>query len=175
MIRLIVVMVLGSLCCQAEAQPLGTVIKSQAIEMGRALVKGDLVTVKQYMHPKMISEAGGEQRATFLADSAMQLFKAMGGQVKQILYGNPAPVIQYKNELQTTLPQTISLVTPFADVEFHSTLVAISTDEGKHWMFIDTTVYREKDIREKLPDLSPALSIPPPQQPKITRKDPQNG
>ncbi len=159
----------------ALAQPMSTVIKTQAIDMGKALVNNDMVTFKKYMHPELIKAGGGEEKLSMLADSALLIFKSMGGTVNKIIYGNPGEVISFKNEMQTTLPQTISLSTVFADIEFQSTLVAISKDGGKNWYFVDTSIYRESDLRNKLPDISPAIVIPPASKPKITPKAKANG
>jgi len=78
-----------------------------------------------------------------------------------------------KNELQSTLPQTTSVTSPFADVVFSSTLVAISRDEGKNWYFYDTNAGKLGQLKNKAPDISPELEIPKPTPPKITPKQQQ--
>lgn len=55
----------------------------------------------------------------------------------------------------------------FGNVTFETTLIAISPDEGKHWYFVDTSVYNVKDVKKAVPDLSPQLVIPPAKPPKI--------
>ncbi len=164
-----------SLHFNASAQPIATVIKTQAMEMGKALMKNDMVTFKKYMHPEMVTLAGGEDKMNVMADSAMKMFKMMGGSITKIIYGNPAEVVKYEKELQTTLPQTTSLTSIIADVEFSSTLVAISRDGGKNWYFIDTSLYKEAELRKKLPGLSSKLVIPPPAKPIIKPKAKTDG
>ncbi len=154
----------------AEAQPLATVIKSQAMEMGKALVVGDVKTFSRFMLPEMI-EAGKETGKTQMTmDSAFAIFKSFGGNVERISYGNPGKIVSYKNELQSTLPQTTEITSPFADVVMSSTLVAISRDQGKNWYFIDTSLGKIEQLKDKLPNLSPELVIPVPEKPKITPK-----
>lgn len=154
----------------ASAQPLSTVIKSQAMEMGKALVAGDLQTFSRFMLPEMI-EAGKETGKTQITmDSAFAIFKSFGGNVERISYGNPGKVVTYKNELQATLPQTTEITSPFADIVMSSTLVAISRDNGKNWYFIDTSIGKIQQLKDKLPNLSPDLVIPEPEKPKITPK-----
>jgi hypothetical protein len=153
------------------AQPMPTVIKTQAIEMGKALVNNDLPGFQQYMHPEIIKQAGGAEKMKVMADSAISLLRKFGGAITRISYGNPAIILTHKKELQTTLPQTTFITTAFADIELESTLVAISQDKGKHWYFIDTQLYGSDNLRQKLPALSPELVIPAPQKPRMIPKE----
>jgi hypothetical protein len=153
-----------------KAQPLPTVIKTQAIEMGKALVNNDLPGFQKYMHPEIVKQAGGADKMKIMADSAISLFRQFGGSITRISYGNPAVILTHKKELQTTLPQTTFITTSFADIELESTLIAVSQDEGKHWYFIDTQLYGIEKIRQKLPALSPELTIPAPQKPRMIPK-----
>ena len=156
---------------QSAAQPMSSAIKAQAVDMGRALVAQDLETFGKYMHPSLVEIAGGPAKMRQMADTMNKVFRQFGASVTRILFGNPASVVKYKKTLQTTLPQTTYLATSFADVELQTTLVAISPDQGKHWYFIDTNVYKESDLRRHLPEISPALAIPPPQKPKMIPKE----
>jgi hypothetical protein len=90
--------------------------------------------------------------------------------VDRITYGNPGKIVKYKKELQTTLPQTVSVTSPFADAELTSTLVAISRDGGKNWYFYDPNMGKADELKDKMPKLSPEVVIPPTQKPKITMK-----
>jgi hypothetical protein len=153
------------------AQPMASVIKGQAMEMGKALAAGDVETFSRFMHPSVIKMAGGKEKVREMADTMNKVFKQFGGSVTRILIGNPAKVISYRKTLQTTLPQTTSIETSFADIEVQSTLVAISNNQGKDWYFIDTSIYQESKIRSELPEISPDLVIPPPAKPKMTPKN----
>lgn len=154
----------------AKAQPLSSVIKTQAIEMGKALINNDMITFKKFMYPELIQMEGGEKKLSLLADSAIIMFKNMGGTVNKILFGNPAEIITNAKQLQTTLPQTIHLTTVFADIEYETTLLALSKDGGKNWYFIDTALFKEEELRKKLPEISSSVKFPPPQKPKILPK-----
>lgn len=154
-----------------EAQPMASVIKGQAMEMGKALAAGDVETFSRFMHPSVMKMAGGKDKVREMADTMNKVFKQFGGSVTRILIGNPAKVISYQKTLQTTLPQTTTIETSFADIEVQSTLVAISNNKGKDWYFIDTSIYQEAKIRKELPDISPDLVIPPPAKPKMTPKN----
>jgi hypothetical protein len=155
----------------AAAQPMSSVVKAQAMEMGRALVAQDVETFGKYMHPALVQKAGGPGKMREMADTMTRVFKQFGASVNRILIGNPTAIVAYKKTIQTTLPQTTYLVTSFVDIELESTLVAISMDGGKQWYFIDTNIYRTSELRKDLPELSPALVIPPASKPKIIPKE----
>ena len=155
----------------AQQAPMSSVIKAQAVDMGRALVSGDVEKFGSYMHPTLVQKAGGPEKMRAMADTMNKLFIQFGAQVKKLVFGNPAEVVKHQKTLQTTLSQTTYLTTLMGDIEVSSTLVAISMDQGKHWYFIDTSIYQERTLRKDLPEISPVLVIPPPQKPKIIPKE----
>ena len=156
---------------QAQHPPMASVIKAQAVDMGRALVSGDVEKFGSYMHPTLVEKAGGPEKMRAMADTMNKLFVQFGAEVKKLVFGNPAAVVKHQKTLQTTLSQTTYLTTLMGDIEVSSTLVAISMDQGKHWYFIDTSIYQERTLRKDLPEISPVLVIPPPQKPKIIPKE----
>ena len=153
-----------------QAQPLETIVKSQALEMGKAMVAGDTRTFSRYMLPELLQEGGGASKVINMMDSAMIMFKSIGGKVTRITYGNPGKVVRFRKELQTTIPQTTQITSMIADAELSSTLIAISRDQGKNWYFLDQNMSQAREIKDKLPPLSPDLVIPPPVKPRITPK-----
>lgn len=156
-----------------RAQPLETIVKSQALEMGKAMVAGDTRTFSRYMLPELLQEGGGSAKVINMMDSAMTLFKNIGGKVSRITYGNPGKVVRFRKELQTTIQQTTQITSMLADAELSSTLIAISRNQGKNWYFLDQNMSQAKELKDKLPALSPELVIPPPVKPKITPKQQQ--
>ena len=166
-----VILILSVVFKNISAQPLSTVIKTQAIDMGRALINNDLPTFQQYLHPQVILQAGGAEKMKMMSDSAIAIFKQFGGSIKRISYGNPAAIVNFKKDMQTTLPQTTYITTSFADIELESILIAISLDKGKHWYFIDSQLYATESMKQKMPSLSPDLVIPTPAKPRMIPKE----
>jgi hypothetical protein len=154
----------------SSAQPPETLVKSQALEMGKAMVSGDSKEFSKYMLPELVNFGGGAEKVAQMMDSMFAVFKTFGGQVKKITYGNPGKIIKYNKELQTTLPQTTEITSSLADVILTSTLVAISRDKGKNWFFFDPMMNKSDKLKGKLPPLSPEINVPPP-QPKFIPKE----
>lgn len=88
-----------------RAQPIETVIKTQAIEMGKAMVAGDTKKLSKFMLPELLQAGGGGEKVMQNMDSALKIFKQFGGQVTRITYGQPAKVVKFRKELQTYLPR----------------------------------------------------------------------
>lgn len=152
----------------AFTQNYGTAIKSQAMDLAKALLKKDYPTVSKYMHPGVTAYAGGRTKFIQQMDTINAVATKFGAEIKKVMIGNPAEVIKYNKELQTTLPQTTEMKTGFGSLALESTLVAISQDGGKNWYFIDTAIFNVKDLKKSLPNLSPDLVIPPAKSPKFT-------
>ncbi len=156
----------------AIAQNMQTVIKTQALKMARALAALDLETYATYTYPTLISDKEGKEKIKQGIDSIEKYRQQFGIKVKSILIGNPSKVVTYKNIMQCTLPQTMTIEAFMGSIETETTLIGLSND-GKKWYFVDAMMYRQKEAKSKLPDLSPELEIPPMKQPKIIQNEPK--
>src|SRR5450432_114133 len=151
----------------AYSQQYETAIKAQALDMVRAIVAKDVDKLVTYMPPKLVAEAGGKDKLLMARDTLNKYMKQFGAEIKKITIGNPGKIITYKNQLQTTVPQTTEMKVMASTAIFESTLIAISEDKGKHWYFADTSIYRGDKLKSSLPELSPDIVIPPMKPPKI--------
>jgi hypothetical protein len=155
----------------SAAQGTPSAIKAAAIAMGNALVKKNSEQFLSYMHPSMFKLAGGKEKLRVISDSALKVFEQFGGKVSRIAYGNPSEIISYKKTLQSIISQTTTLNSFIGDAELSSNLIAISSDNGKTWTFIDTNMFGIKQIKSAMPDISPSLVIPKAAPPKIVMKE----
>ncbi|GAI43696.1 unnamed protein product, partial [marine sediment metagenome] len=106
-------------------------------------------------------------------DSVEKYKKQFGIKVKSIVVGNPTKVVTHKKIMQCTLPQTMTVEVMMGTVETETTLIGLSQD-GKKWYFVDALLYKQKDSKDKLPELSPDLVIPPMKQPVMKPADSKN-
>jgi hypothetical protein len=155
-----------------RGQGLQTTIKIQAMEMAKALIKNDFTSFIKYIPPRIIEYAGGREKLRSIMDSADAAMKQFSVSFKKILIGNPGEIISYKNQLQCVVPQSTDMQSLLGEIQGQTSLVAISTDHGRNWYFVDTNIYKADKLKNILPDLSPDLVIPPQQPPKfIPNKD----
>ncbi len=153
-----------------QAQNQQAAVKTQATAMANALQKKDYNTFSQYVHPKLVAMAGGKTHMLQRIDSANAMARQFGAEIRKISIGEPAKIITFKNELQTTVSQTTEMSSAMGGIIFESTLIAISDDGGKTWRFLDTSLYNVRDIKKAIPTLSPGLEIPPVKPPKFVPK-----
>jgi hypothetical protein len=164
---LLTVIILLWAVMQASGQNLSTVIKIQAMDMARAVLAKDVNKLVGYMPPKLVADAGGKDKLMIARDTVNKYMKQFGAEIKRVTIGDPGKIITYKKQLQATLPQTTEVKFMASKVILETTLIAISEDNGLHWYFVDTSIYRGDKLKSSLPDLSPELVIPPMKQPKI--------
>lgn len=166
-----IVLMTVSFHLKVAAQSQASVIKAQAMEMAKALLKKDFNTFSQYMHPKLVEMAGGKDSVLNKMNRANAMVQQFNGSIKKITIGNPGKVIKYKNELQVTVPQTTEVNVMMSTAILETTLIAISMDNGKTWKFVDTSAYNVKDLKNNLPNLSPEIVVPPMKQPKLVPRE----
>lgn len=152
------------------AQNQQTVIKTEALKMAKALAAMDLEAYASYSWPALVNDPESKQKIKAAADSADKYRKQFGIKVKSIIIGNPSTVVTYKGVMQATLPQNITVEAMMGSIETETTLIALSTD-GTKWYFVDANLFKNKDSKTKLPELSPDLKIPAQKMPVIKGAD----
>jgi hypothetical protein len=166
-ITILVVVFAAAYYGAAAQQALETAIKTQAMDMAKAILAKDLDKVVQYFPPKLVEASGGKDKVLPARDSMNKYMQQFGAEIKKVTIGNPGKIISYKDQLQTTLPQITQVKFMESTVVLETTLIAVSEDKGKHWYFVDKNMYRSPKIKQSLPELSPDLVIPPQKQPQI--------
>ncbi len=140
-------------------------VKAQASRMVKAYIAGDYNTFIHYMNPKIVEMAGGvDGLKNILAQTSRQMNKA-GVSIDGITLDSMSAILKTTATLQTTIQQHSAFKVPDGRTVATTTLIAMSSDNGLHWRFIDTHGKTIEDMRKVLPNLSPALSIPPQQAP----------
>ncbi|MFD1143578.1 hypothetical protein ACFQ4C_20795 [Larkinella insperata] len=156
--------------CFAQAQPAsdyGQTIKKQAETMGQSLLKKDFNTFVQFAHPSILTMAGGKQKMIEGLTQGMKAMETQGGGILNVAVGEPSTILTTKDGLQCTLPQVIDLKVPNGKLVSKSTLIAVSTDKGSNWYFIDTSGKDLATMQKVIPSLSSELVIPPAEEPKF--------
>ncbi len=143
------------------------VIRQQAENMGKALVKKNYAIYIKYTDPRIIQDMGGE--AAF-ADS-LKGYEAQWHRYNITIFDinveDPSWVIDTAGELQSSIPVVTQMRVQGGIVTTVSTFVGISKDKGKNWVFIDCGQTDYATMRKKCPDLSSKLNVPPTSSPSF--------
>ena len=157
--KTILLLYLSFITSLVQAQnPYELAILTNANQMAAGLINGDVRSVATYTHPTIVRLMGG-------ADKMEAAMKKSGAGVKMVdvTFGKPSAVIMSGRELQCVVPQRITVQLPQGSLKSNSSLVAFSFDNGRSWVFADTSPGIEK-MRKAIPTISPKLVIPARQQ-----------
>ena len=110
-------------------------IITAAEKANKAVIDRDYATFAKYTHPKILEMLGGEQKFKDMTEKSAKQMEADGAKFIAITNGEPGKIITKDGELQSTLPQTIEIKIPQGKVKTKTTLIAVSKDNGKNWVF----------------------------------------
>ena len=140
-------------------------LKEDASKMGAAFLAGDYKTFAKYTYPRIVEIMGGATNMAEALTKTTANMKAQGVSFSKITFDEPSAIVKSGSELQATIPQHIELKLTQGRLVNTSTLIAISTDNGKNWTFVDTSNKDMATLHKALPNLNSSITIPPPQQP----------
>jgi hypothetical protein len=140
-------------------------MKMQANKMGQLFISGDYKAFAHYTYPKILQMMGGADKMAEVLNKTTANMKTQGMVFSSITFDAPSKVVKSGNELQATIAQHTEIKLTQGRIVTTSTLIAISADNGNNWTFVDTSNKDISTLRKVLPNLSPSITLPPPQQP----------
>ena len=115
----------------------------------------------QYMYPAIIKKIGGKQKTLAIIKEQMDNIAAQGFQIVAFRVGKPSPIIEADNgEWQAVIPQHNTIKKGEEEFTTNGALIAISSDKGRKWTFIDVAGNKSGTLRKMYPNISKKLSIP---------------
>jgi len=145
----------------------GVNLKSSAQQMGKLFVEKNYEQYVKFVHPKILKMFGGEEKMIEFLKKSIEETENQGFTFKDVKIGEHSELIVAGNELQSIIPQILELKTKDGSLVTTSYLLALSTDKGKKWYFIDTAGKTLEELRSIFPSLSSKLIIPPATQPEF--------
>jgi len=142
--------------------------KAKATECQNAFVKGDYETFADLTHPKAIEDSGGRKKMVEGLAAEIKSLKAMGTEFKAVKMAEASDPVAAGKVLYICVPFTMEMSTPNGLVGVKSSLLGISTDKGKTWLFVDAIAGRES-LKKSFPDLPAALVIPKNEPPTLIK------
>jgi hypothetical protein len=140
-------------------------LKQQVNKMAQAFISGDYKTFVSYTYKPIVQGTGGAAKMEQNLTKVVNDMKLKGMSFNAITFDEPSKIIKSGKELQATIAQHTDIKVPDGRAVSTSTLIAISTDNGINWTFIDTSNKDMATLRKALPNLSPLITVPPPQAP----------
>jgi hypothetical protein len=115
-----------------------------------AALAGDFPSVADRTYPALVEFMGGREKLIAASADAMKTFKARGFAIQSVKASAPAQSLSEGEKTYAVVPTTMQVTAPGEDFEAKSYLLAISSDQGKTWTFMDGGNLVDPKIREKL-------------------------
>ena len=113
----------------------------------------------KFNYPAVIKKFGGKEKAIEALKSTMNEMKKNGYRITDLQYSSPKKFVVNGNELQTSFYYDMTIDSPNGKMIRRNSSVAISTDNGKNWKFIDTEGKPKDIVIENFPNVSKELII----------------
>ena len=138
--------------------------------MSQALIDEDFGKLVDFTYPKVVEMAGGREKMIELAKTSMANMKKAGYIVKGNAIAAPTGIADGGDSIFAIVPETTEMTVPAGKVTRKSYLIAISSNEGSTWTFVDGAGVDEKNLKTFLPDFPDELKLPPPQKSEFEAK-----
>lgn len=126
--------------------------------MKNSFLKKDFETFVEYIYPKSFELTGGKSNTVMM----MKMIYAKMGKdisIQSLTYKNPGKFINQNNEIQVTIDEESVIKTPKGTSSNKNAVIAISSNKGKNWTFINTLNQSKENLIKAFPNLSKKLEI----------------
>jgi hypothetical protein len=145
-------------------------IRKTAQACADALLKGDYPTFVQYTHPKIVAMVGGSDKMVEMIKSGMEAMKAQGMSIDTYKIEAPTGTIASGDDLTAIVPTLLQMSNKSQKITQKSYLLAISSDNGKHWTFVDGAGLNDETLKTVIPNPPKELKLPAKTEPVIEKK-----
>jgi len=156
---------------QTQAAPSGENypnLTARASELSEALEHKDYAKVVDMTYPKVIEYAGGREKLLTAMTTELKTMEAEGVQIISSKSSAPSQFLHDAGGIYAVVPITSKFKAKDGMFQVEGSLIAISTDGGKNWTFIDATGKDQVELKKILPNLD-KLKLPPEKEPvKVT-------
>jgi hypothetical protein len=167
--RYLVVLSVALLPVSASAQDMVATIQKAAQGCASAIVSSDYEGVVRCTHKRVISLVGGEEAMIAVLKRGTKQFaedKVAFIEAKVGVPGDPKTIGTWTISY---IPQHIVMTVPGGRLYQNSTLLGVSEDQGKNWVFIDLGATTEEKLASVFPEFTGQVSMPRKNKPVFER------
>jgi hypothetical protein len=121
----------------ANADPQTERIRKAAEENSAALAVGNYGRVVDFTYPKVVEMVGGRDKMIETLHRGSEEMKAHGSAILGAEVTQPREIITVGDKQFAIVPMTVRVEVPKGTLQSKGFLIAISTDRGNTWTFID--------------------------------------
>lgn len=135
-------------------------IGTQAQEYAHALEKANWEAVMDQTFPPLLEKNGGRQKMIAQAKASMQDMQARGFTLKKAELSTPLGVYHSGDYLMSVVPMRLTFDGALGKIYSESSILAVSSDEGNSWKFIDMAQVQMIELTALFPAINPNMKIP---------------
>jgi hypothetical protein len=154
----------------ATADPQTEQIRAAAQENGTALTTGNYARLVDLTFPKVVELIGGREKMIELVRSGTEEMKAQGNAILSAEVTEPKEVISSGERRFAIVPLTVRMKVPEGTLRTKGFLLAISTDKGKTWTFIDGAGLTKEKLAQLISKVPAQLALPAKEPPVLEAK-----
>jgi hypothetical protein len=138
----------------------------QARELNEAFSKKDYARFADLIHPKVIEMAGGREQMIAETTKELKEMEAEGVVILSSTAGEPTQFIRDESgSIYAVLPTTLKIKAQAGIFQAESSMIAVSSDGGANWKFIDASGKDQGELKKLLPGVVDKLKLPPDKPP----------
>lgn len=165
------VLVLSCLIAQnASADSQTERIRQAAKENSTALTTRNYDRLVELTFPKVVEMIGGRDKMIELLQRGTEDMKSHGSAILGADVAEPKEVITSGDKRFAIVPMTVRVQVPEGTLRSKGFLLAISTDEGKTWTFIDGAGLTKEKLAQLFPDFPSQMFLPSREPPVLEPK-----
>ena len=136
----------------------------RAKELGDALGRKDYAKVIDLTYAKVVELGGGREKLLAAMTNEMKTMETEGVELLSSTSGAPSQILHDAGGIYAVVPVVSKLKAKDGVFQTEGSLIAISTDAGQNWTFVDATGKDQAELKKILPNLD-KLKLPPEKEP----------
>jgi hypothetical protein len=153
--------------------PEAAIIKAAAEDSSHAFETGDFGKVIDSTYPKLIEMGGGREKVMIAMEGQFKEMRDSGMKIVAHTVGEPEPSVRAGTKLVAIVPTALKMEMRESIIEQKSFWLAVSTDEGKSWRFLDGSSLDADALKLLLPEAVGKIKLPKVSQ-NLTERKPAN-
>ena len=154
----------------AAADPQTERIRQAAKENSTAFTTANYDRLVDLTYPKVVELLGGREKMIELLRRGAEDMKSHGSSILGADIAEPKEVITAGDKRFAIVPMIVHVKVPEGTLRTNGFLLAVSTDQGKAWTFIDGAGLTREKLTQVFPDFPSEVSLPAPERPVLEPK-----
>jgi hypothetical protein len=139
-------------------------LTARAKELEEALAHKDYAKVIDLTYAKVIELGGGREKLLAQMTSQMKTMEGEGVELLSSTSTTPSQILHDADGIYAVVPVVSKMKAKDGVFQMEGSLIAISTDAGQTWTFVDATGKDQTELKKIFPNLD-KLKLPPEKDP----------